>query len=713
MKNGCVSVMASIALMCGTGCRERAEKVDTAMSHREDSKHTNKLVNETSPYLLQHAHNPVDWYPWGEAAFKKAKKKDKAVFLSIGYSACHWCHVMERESFENKEIAGILNKEFISIKVDREERPDVDEIYMTAVQLMTGSGGWPLSVFLTPDLKPFFGGTYFPPEDRFGRPGFKNLLLQIAKVWNERREEVLASADGLTTVLRQHGSHKPQSDGEGIRPGILAAAEEALVYSFDQKWGGFGDAPKFPPSGPISLLLRRHANTGDKKLLHIATLTLDKMAHGGMYDQIGGGFHRYSIDRQWLVPHFEKMLYDNALLSRSYLEAYQITKRPLYRRITIKTLDYVIREMTDASGGFHSAEDADSEGEEGKYYVWTREEIMDVLGPEAGPVFCDHYGVTAEGDFEGKNILNIKRDPAALTGSRDAAEEELERRLTVLGKKLLLARSKRVRPGKDDKMLSSWNGMMISSLAKGYQVLGEERFLIAADKAGQFVLSSMMENGELLHTYRRGKGKIAGYLNDYANVATALVDLYETSFAVRWLETADALTRKMIELFWDEQHYGFYSTSLQHKNLLTRTKSYSDGSVPSGNAVAAMLLLRMAKLVDNNEYYTKAEQMLKAVIPFAARNSRAYSHMLCAADFYVGSPMEIVVIGKRGDDDTRRMLKTVRDGFLPNKVVAFMDPADENAAASQNRIPLLKRGIPLTGVHTRCSVPAWSATRKH
>jgi uncharacterized protein YyaL (SSP411 family) len=647
----------------------------------------NKLINETSPYLLQHAHNPVDWHPWGDEALSMARRESKPIFLSIGYSACHWCHVMERESFENDEIAEILNREFVPIKVDREERPDLDEIYMNSVQLMTGSGGWPLSVFLTPDLKPFFGGTYFPPDDRFGLPGFKNVLAQVSMVWKEKRGEVSASADEITKALS--ALHRKSGADAEIDGGVLAEAERQLAYSFDQKCGGFGDAPKFPPSGAIGFLLRRYAVTRDKNLRRMATLTLDKMALGGIYDHLGGGFHRYSVDRLWRVPHFEKMLYDNALLSLAYVEAYQATRKPLYRRVATETLDYVIREMTDRSGGFYSTQDADSVGEEGRYYVWSRAEIADILGPADAGLFSDYYGVTEDGNFEGKSVLNIPVEPAAFASAHDMTEEELHLRLAPLRAKVLRARVKRVPPGKDDKIIAAWNGMMISALARGYQVLGDDRFRRAAERAGDFVLTSMVKAGEVMRTYRRGPAGIPGYLNDYAHVAVAMLDLYEASFDLRWLEAADSLVKRMTDLFWDDSDGGFYFASSKHGHLLTRAKPYMDGSVPAGNSTAALLLLRLGRLIGNNAYLARAEQVLKGAMPIARAHPTALAHMLIAMDFYLSPVKEIAIVGRAGDVGTEEMLATVRRGFLPNKVVAFVDPDDPGAHGAGERIPLL------------------------
>ena len=674
--------------------------------------HTNRLADETSPYLLQHAHNPVDWHPWGGPAFEKAGREDKPVFLSIGYSTCHWCHVMERESFESEAVAAVLNAHFISIKVDREERPDVDRIYMTAVQMMTGSGGWPLSVFLTPDLKPFFGGTYFPPEDRFGRPGFMGLLKQIAGLWKDQRPEITRRAAEAADAISLHLDGKPaEPPGTALQPEPEAAAgalrrrisraAERFVHSYDRKWGGFGSEPKFPPSGALALLMRQYERTGDAHLLRIVTHTLDRMAYGGIHDQIGGGFHRYSVDRKWLVPHFEKMLYDNALLSRNYLEAYQLTKHPLYRRVAVDTLDYVIREMTDRHGAFHSAEDADSEGKEGKFYTWTPVEIEAALGPKDADLFSRYYGTTGRGNFDGRNILNVKDGIESFAQSEGIPVNGLEKRLANLRRKLLVARNKRVRPGRDDKVLSSWNGLMISSLAKGYRILGEKRFLHAARNAGAFIRSNMTDDGSgLPRTCRSGRAGISGYLDDYANVINAFLDLYEASLDPDWLSAARRLTERMIDLFWDEPNHGFYFTSEQHRHLLARAKPYTDGSLPSGNSAAATALLRLAVLLGRNDYRVKAVQTVHAAMRTVGDYPQACPYMLCAGDLLAGPITEVAVFGATDHERTRELLDMVYGDFRPRLVLAFLDPEAEGAAKLRENVPLLGQRQMLEGKTT-------------
>lgn len=657
--------------------------------------HVNRLATETSPYLLQHAHNPVAWYPWGDEALGRAKAENKPIFLSIGYSACHWCHVMERESFEDPQTAKILNEHFIAIKVDREERPDLDEIYMTAVQMMTGQGGWPLSVFLTPDLKPFFGGTYFPPEDRFGMPSFRKVLTAVSQAWHDRRDEAAQNAEQVARALSASVAAAEADSGKPDES-LIAGAVARLRQEFDPVWGGFAGAPKFPPSAAIALLLRQWRDTGQSAPLEMATVTLDRMAFGGMHDQIGGGFHRYSVDAQWLVPHFEKMLYDNAILAKVYLEAWQATGNRRYRRVAEGIFEYVLRDMIDRRGGFHSAEDADSEGEEGKFYVWTRGEIMAALGEEDGSLFCDYYGVSEAGNFEGKNILHVAHEPAAIARRWNLTEPQLEARLAPLRRNLLAVRSRRVRPSKDDKVLAAWNGMMISALAHGYQVLREPRYREAAERAADFVLGEMVRDGRLLRTYRKsgpdgdqGTSKLPAYLDDYAEVASALVDLYEATFDLRWLEAADRLAAKMVADFWDPDKSGFFYTSADHRDLLVRMKPSYDGAVPSGNSVAALLLLRLSRLLDEKKYGQKAEAILASMRRQIDLQPRAHLDLISAADFYLRPEGEIAIAGERSRPDTDRLLEVIHGKFLPNKVVALIEPGTPAAEAVEKRIPLL------------------------
>ena len=674
---------------------KRPEEPAMSPPKHPETAYTNRLVNETSPYLLQHAHNPVDWYPWGEEALEKARREDKPIFLSIGYSACHWCHVMERESFENEAIAAVMNEHFVNIKVDREERPDLDEIYMSAVQAMTGSGGWPMSVWLTPELKPFYGGTYYPPESSRGMPGFRAVLERISELWNTRRDDVVQSANRLTDQMQQIltgiGAREEQLSLQ-----LIQSAIGDLQSTFDAKWGGFGGAPKFPSSPAIQLLLREYGRTKNTRLLEMATLTLDKMAYGGMYDHLGGGFARYSTDARWLAPHFEKMLYDNAQLAVVYVEAYQLTGDTFYRHIAEEIFNYVLRDMTGEDGGFYSAEDADSEGEEGKFYLWEYDEIREALGEQEARVFLDFYNVDPDGNFQshehyhgGKNILHMQQRLKDFAADWQLNPENLAQEINAMREKLLAVRSERVRPGLDDKVLTSWNALMISAFAKGYQTLNDERYLDAATGAADFILSEMVVDGELHRTHRQGKTQVPAFLDDYAFLTAALIDLYETTFDLKWLEQADALSEKMIEKFWDAEAGGFYFTSENHTNLIVRTRPTYDGPIPSGNSMAALTLQRLAKLLDNDDYFAKAETILKANQPYMTQAPRGYLNMLLAVDFYQDPPKEIAVIGPQGDPGLRRLLETLHDHFVPNKVLASFDPGKADASRTSERIPLL------------------------
>lgn len=654
--------------------------------------YSNHLVGETSPYLRQHASNPVDWYPWGDEALNRAKRENKPIFLSIGYSACHWCHVMERESFTDEAIAALLNENFVSIKVDREERPDLDEIYMTAVQILTGSGGWPLNVLLTPDLEPFFGGTYFPPEDGYGRPGFKGLLQYIVKIWRDDPEQVGRGAANLTNAIR-NAVDRSGNPNTRVSQNILTNAVEALERSFDPMWGGFGSAPKFPPTGSIAVLLRQYRHTGSPELLHMATKTLDGMAQGGMYDQVGGGFHRYSTDARWLVPHFEKMLYDNALLARVYLEAALVTGENTYRRVARETLDFVLREMTDEAGGFHCAIDADSEGEEGRFYVWRRDEIETLLGAADAAIFCEYFGVTDSGNFEGKNVLHYSDASAKSARAHFASRQDFDDRLRLWCERLRLARDEREHPGKDDKVIASWNGLMISALARGYRVLGDEKYLKAAERAADFVLKDMARAADLQHTCSRAcsdghtKPKnLPAFLDDYAEMANGLIDLYEASFDWHRLDAAIRLVRRMIDTFYDQDGGGFFFTAKSHEHLLVRTKPFHDGAVPAGNSTAALALLRLSRFVDDEDLREKAREILSLAHEMITAHPPAFSHLLCAADFYLDSSSEITLVGRRGAADTDNLLTVVNDRFAPNEIVALVEPGA--AARPETRIAL-------------------------
>jgi len=625
---------------------------------------SNRLAEETSPYLLQHAANPVNWYPWGEEALNRAQAEDKPILLSIGYSACHWCHVMAHECFENDDIACLMNENFINIKVDREERPDLDAIYMAAVQAITGRGGWPLTVFLTPESKPFFGGTYIPPEDRHGMPGFPRVLRAVADAYQNRRSEIETAVQQIVTAL----TSKTESSAvlEPLVADILLQAYRRLGQNFDKENAGFGTAPKFPQPMALEFLMRYFHRSQDMGALEIVNLTLEKMARGGIYDQLGGGFHRYATDSYWLVPHFEKMLYDNALLSRVYLHAYLITGKQLFRSIAEETLDYVLREMTDPHGGFYSTQDADSEGVEGKYYFWAYQEIVEVLGKKTSQIVSDYFGITAQGNCDGGNILHVVADlePEALSIMKQAKASLLKRR------------EQRVKPSRDEKILASWNGLMLTSLAEAACALDREDYLAAAVANGSFLLDSMMANGHLQHSYKNGQAKIDGYLRDYALVINGLLTLHQATFSGEWLKQAIALAKVIIQDFWDENTGSFYDTSQWHEDLFVRPRSTFDGALPSGSSAAAKVLLKLASLTDNERFEQVAVQSLRSMGKPLSRNPLGFSNWLCALDFYLSTPKEIAIIGPRDNPATLELLRTICTIWLPNKVVAAYDPSD-------------------------------------
>ncbi|QQS46183.1 MAG: thioredoxin domain-containing protein [Acidobacteriota bacterium] len=657
------------------------------MSEKQGSggRFTNRLINETSPYLLQHAHNPVEWYPWSEEAFEKARAEDKPILLSIGYSACHWCHVMERESFENEAIAGLMNDNFINIKVDREERPDLDTIYMNSVQMMTGHGGWPMTVFLTPDGRPFYGGTYFPPVDRYGMPGFPRILIAIAEAYRDRRDEIEQSAEGLLGELRRLDSVRPQEGDLTFE--IADHAANHLERMLDPVNGGFGGKPKFPPSMTLAFLMRQYSRTQDPSALRAVELTLEKMAHGGIYDQLGGGFHRYSVDEKWLVPHFEKMLYDNALLSRLYLDAWLLTGRDLYRRIACETLDYVKREMTDPGGGFYSTQDADSEGVEGKFFVWTPAEVKALLGEDDGAIFCRFYDVTEEGNFEESNILHIEESPAAIAHLPGVGEERLLEVIERGRRALFEARERRVKPHRDEKILTAWNGLMLRSFAEAARAFDRVDYLEVAEANAEFLLTRLHRDGRLLRTHKDGESRLNGYLEDYACLIDGLLALYEATFDARWFERALALAGTMIDQFLDEEHGGFYFTSRDHEALITRTRDFYDNAVPAGNSVAAHVLLRLALLTGETRYRDPVETILRLMKPSVKRSPNAFGHLLCVYDMFLSSPFEIAVIGDPAKEETRALIGEIFKSYLPNKVVALADPDLDQAAL---RIALLE-----------------------
>jgi uncharacterized protein YyaL (SSP411 family) len=680
-------------------------------SSNSSTRPSNRLIHETSPYLKQHAHNPVDWYPWGPAALAEAKRSDRPIFLSIGYSACHWCHVMEHESFENEAIAALMNAHFVCIKVDREERPDLDQIYMNAVQLMTRRGGWPMSVFLTPELKPFFGGTYWPPESRMNMPGFRDILVKVNEAWIARRDELNHSAEELTAAIREIAS--PAGERADLTDSLLRQAMQRLVGIADRRYGGFGGAPKFPHSMDVRVLLRCWKRFDNADALAVSRLTLDKMAAGGMYDHLGGGFHRYSTDERWLVPHFEKMLYDNALLMPAYLEAYQVTGEPHYARVVRETLDYVLREMTQPAGGFYSAQDADSEGEEGKFFVWAKAQIESLLGPADARIFDYCYDVTAEGNWEGSTILNRPKTDAQAAKVLAIDETQLAEVLARGRQKLFEARGKRIAPGRDDKVLVSWNGMMISAFAGAAQVLGEEQYDKAATDAADFILATLRTaDGKLLHSYKDGQARFNGYLDDYACLIDGLVELHQATFESRYLEEAVSLAEKMLALFHDESGKGFFYTSSDHEELIARNKETHDGSTPSGNSMAAWALLRLGRICGRSDFEKTAESTLGILSGALSQSPTAAAQALLALDLLLGPTREIAIVDGTDSADSGDVLKVVHRRFIPNKLIVRKKAGMTDDALPATLKPLLQGKVSRGGEvtvyicdHGTCGLP--------
>lgn len=634
------------------------------------SKFTNKLIGETSPYLLQHAHNPVEWYPWGEEAFEKAKAEDKPLLVSIGYSACHWCHVMEHESFEDEQTAAIMNENFINIKVDMEERPDVDQIYMNFVQITTGRGGWPMNVFITADKRPFFGGTYFPPSPRYGMPSWLQVLMGISEAWHERRDELLRSSDEILVSLKKLTNTEMAS---GVPDeAMLEAAFKSYVRTFDARNGGWGGAPKFPQSMSMDFLLRYWKRTGDENALHMVRHSAEKMAQGGIYDQLGGGFHRYAVDAVWLVPHFEKMLYDNAQLIRLYLHLFQITREESFKQTAIETLEYVCREMLDSGGGFYSSQDADSEGEEGKFFVWSPEEIAAVLGDVDAEKFCKFYDVTTDGNFEGKNILNIK--------TPESGEKE---DFKAMRQKLFDDREARIKPFRDEKVLTAWNGLMLSAFAEAGAILNEDKYIDIAKKNADFLLNELTANGGLLRTWKDGKAKLNAYIEDHANLADGLIELFQVTGEDRYLTEAKRLADVMITEFWDNDAGGFFFTSNDHEEMIVRNKDFYDNASPSGNSVAADVLLKLAKFYGAERYERFAAAVLRIAASQIKAHPQGFGRMLATAEFHISSVKEVVIAGDKGNE----LERAIFDDYLPNTVVGLIrDP--RSSAGSE--IPLLQ-----------------------
>lgn len=697
-KHTAVAAVSLVLLAAAIWYLQSAERATTETrvnstkhEHAPAHKFTNRLVHSKSPYLLQHAHNPVNWHEWGEEAFAKARKENKLIFLSVGYSTCHWCHVMERESFENEAIAKIMNEHFVCIKVDREERPDVDSVYMTFVQATTGGGGWPMSVWLTPDLKPFFGGTYFPPEDKFGRRGFPSILKTIAQAWQSDREKIIASSTEVTRRLQEYTQVKGGS-AAGLEQAWLDKTCDQIKSSYEPRYGGFGGAPKFPRPVSLNFVLRYHARTGAKDALDMSLFTLRKMAEGGMHDHLGGGFHRYSVDERWHVPHFEKMLYDQAQLVCSYLEAFQITRDPFYADVARDILAYVQRDLTGEHGQFYSAEDADSplpgnpaDHAEGAFYVWEEKEIVEAVGKEAADIFNYHYGVKRggnvredpHGEFPKKNVLIVSHTVEETAKKFDKTPDQVRATLAEARKKLFAIRAKRPRPHLDDKTITAWNGLMISAFTRAYQALDDPQYLSAATKARQFVKSKLYDakTGKLIRRYRAGEAAIDGFADDYAFLIQDLLDLYEAGFDINDLAWALDLQKKQNELFWNASGNGFFSTTGNDPSVLLRMKEDYDGAEPSPNSVAALNLLRLSQMLDDKPIRELAEKTLAALGARLQQAPSAMPQMMVALDFSLSKPKQIVIAGKPDAADTRALLRAVHHHFLPNKIVLLADNA--------------------------------------
>jgi uncharacterized protein YyaL (SSP411 family) len=674
-----------------------------------EHKHTNRLIHETSPYLLQHAHNPVDWYAWGDEALNKARSENKPILLSIGYSACHWCHVMERESFENEKIAALMNELFVNIKVDREERPDLDEIYMSAVQVLTGRGGWPMTIFLTSDGKPFYGGTYFPPEDRQGMPGFPRILLGVSQAYRERTVDVEKSVSEILSVLQRMSESQPTEKSFALD--VIAESADKIFRAYDSDNGGLGQAPKFPNAGVYELFLRAYYHSKNERYLEMVTHTLTKMAQGGIYDHIGGGFHRYSVDAKWLVPHFEKMLYDNAQLARIYAQGYTITGEPLFKAVVEETINYLLREMLDSEGGFYSTQDADSEGEEGKFFVWTPDEIHRLLGDDEGEIFGRIYDVTEHGNFEEKNILHpiLTVDQAGKFFRKGRAEIEVL--IAKAKQKLFAEREKRIKPFRDEKVITAWNGLILSSLAQAIQILHKPVYSETAKRTIDFLFRKMFRDGFLLHTYKDGQAKLLGYLDDYTFLIVGLLDLYEAILDQSLLERAIQLTEIMLREFSDEHDGGFFYTGKSHEQLISRAKPVFDASIPSGNAMATQALLRLYYVTGNDGYRARAEKVLRSYYEAMTSQPFGFAHLLCALDLYMNPPKQIVVVGEQDDPQTKALVEQIQAHYLPNKILQVINPQTPLEAVS----PLLQGKSQVDGKTTiyvcqnfTCSAPVTS-----
>ena len=657
-----------------------------------DKAPANRLAQETSPYLQQHAHNPVDWYPWGAEAHDRARREDLPILLSVGYSACHWCHVMERESFESDEIAALMNEHFVNIKVDREERPDLDEIYMTAVQAMTGQGGWPMTVFLTPDLRPFYGGTYYPPADSHGRPGFPRVLQGVSEHYHKQRDRVEEQAEKLKAFIEQNADPLTQGDGLDTDRGhdILQKATQTLISQHDDRFGGFSQqGPKFPNSAGLSLLLRQWHDSGDEAALTAVTHTLDNMARGGIYDHLGGGFHRYSVDERWLVPHFEKMLYDNALMVPVYVDAWQATAAPRFARVVRETLDYVVREMSADNGGYTAAQDADTEGEEGRFFVWTPEQVEEVLDDDdMSRLFCAYFDITPQGNFEGNSILHVDAELDEQARLLNVERQELEEAIESGRQRLFEARGWRVAPGRDDKVVVAWNGLMITAMARGVQAFGESRWLDSARAAARFIIDHVVVDGQLRHSWKDGPATTGAFQDDYAAFINGLIDLYETSLEPEWLQVAVDLADVMIANFWDgDGHGGFYYVAAGSTDLIARSKNPFDGATPSGNSMAAMAMLRLAALTDEDRFSTCAESTLQAYAGLLERAPTACCLMASALDQFRAGSLDVSVVGPA--EARQPFLRSAHEHYLPHRVISGADGVLSGPVAAL--LPLLQQ----------------------
>jgi uncharacterized protein YyaL (SSP411 family) len=682
----------------------------------------NRLIKEKSPYLLQHAYNPVDWYPWCDEAFQKAAEERKPIFLSIGYSTCHWCHVMEKESFEDADVAGLMNRNFVSIKVDREERTDLDHVYMTVCQMLTGSGGWPLTIVMTPEKKPFFAATYIPKETRFGRVGMMELIPRIQQLWSTRHEEVVESAEKIMVALQ---STEEESAGDVLGETVLGQAYEELAARFDEETGGFSKAPKFPSPHNFLFMLRYWKRSGNEKALQMVEKTLRAMRRGGIYDQIGYGFHRYSTDNEWLVPHFEKMLYDQATLALAYLETYQATGGNVYGNTAREIFTYVLRDMRAPEGGFYSAEDADSEGVEGKFYVWEEREIRQVLEKAEADVVTRWFSIQPDGNFAeegtgtktGANILHLGRSMSDLASEFDTSAAQLEDRIASAGKALFETRERRVHPHKDDKVLTDWNGLMIAALARGARVLGDQAYARAAGEAAKFILTRMRRpDGRLLHRYRDGEAEITAHLDDYVFLIWGLIELYESTFDAGYLKTALDLNGDMMRHYWDERRGGLFFTPDDGEPLIVRKKEIYDGAIPSGNSVALNNLLLLARMTGRHDLDEKAEKLVRAFSEQIEKMPSGYTQFLSSVDFEIGPAHEVVVVGVPGAADTEEMLRSLTKRYSPNQVTLFR-PSDGETPEIDALAGFVKNHVMLEGKATvyvcrqfACKAPTTSVT---